>query len=203
MSNPKRMREENKKSHAAFYILMACIILVVAVGATLLLYFMHRDPSLFGRPVTSSSSQAESIESGGESILSGFSSEPGSAFDALFEENPIDKSLQDALVEAATNQQLIEAYDSRLTLWKRTLDQQMTALSAIGGEVFETAKAEQEQWEAEAAQKIEENENETAAQGTNGIVIRAHFQYDLYRARARELCEIVYARTGELAFETN
>lgn len=126
------------------------------------------------------------------------SSEALGEFESLFAQNPIDQEYQELLMSASSVNAINKACQTAIGRWETAISLSYAqALDLLSGEERDAVKSQQEEWENSLEGKKEEIQAK-AGDSENGSVSASQKIVELYRDRAKALCETVYNLTGEL-----
>ena len=123
---------------------------------------------------------------------------PAGDFEALFQENPIDSLFEESMSLATSFTTMEQACDTAAQRWQQVIDRAyQQAQGALSGEELTALEEEQSQWEGSLDGQVEELRAQTG-DSPDGAVTVARQIVELYRQRAKALCQTAYEATGEM-----
>ena len=123
---------------------------------------------------------------------------PVGDFETEFAENPIDQQFQESMSLATSYTIMQQACDQAAASWQTMIDVAYdTAQRALSAEEWEQVQGEQAQWEAELDGKVDAL-RALSDDTPDGAISTAQEIVDLYRQRARALCQACYQVTGQM-----
>ena len=123
---------------------------------------------------------------------------PAGGFEALFQENPIDSLFEESMSLATSFTTMEQACDTAAQRWQQVIDRAyQQAQGALSGEELTALEEEQSQWESSLDSQVEELRAQTG-DSPDGAVTVARQIVELYRQRAKALCQTAYEATGEM-----
>ena len=120
---------------------------------------------------------------------------PAGDFEEIFENNPIDRQLEDDLAYASSNASIQEAYDNAARRWEQLIENAVAAGEEnFTGDQLTTFQEEQTAWEDGLDAAVEE----IRADNTDDPMAAAQQVVEYYRTRAKDLCQQVYQATAKM-----
>ncbi len=123
---------------------------------------------------------------------------PAGGFEALFAENPVDKTLSEDLSTAASYSTIFAAYKNAIKNWEKVIDRLYPAsFHDLGSEEAAQLEEEHTSWKASLDSELEKIE-EAHSDDEDGWLAAAQEKVQHYRAHASLLCQAYYDHAGEL-----
>ena len=123
---------------------------------------------------------------------------PAGDFEALFQENPVDKALSDDLRAAASYSQIFAAYKDAQKSWEKIINQLYPAsFHDLDAGALAQLEEKQSGWEASLESELEKIED-SHGEDDDGWLAAAQEKMEYYRAQASFLCQTYSGHAGEL-----
>lgn len=123
---------------------------------------------------------------------------PAGEFDQLFQDNAIDKRLNEELELADSSKAILRAYGDAGKYWRRMINiTYKDCQEILTGDTLDSLQSAQEEWEA----GLEEEKTNLAAEygsDVNEQIDLSSAIVDLYREQGKVVCQAYYEAAGEM-----